>query len=404
MSVDRPTVRYVTNNSLCLGCGVCEDSCPWNAISFVEYRACKEPRIDDLQCRNDKGCNLCFRVCPGHGIDLGARSDMLYQNGTRKDPYIGLYTECLYGWSTDHDIRYHSSAGGVSTQFLIYLLEQKIVDGVVVTRFQSGNPLRPETFIATNRQEVLSARSSKYCPVSMNGIIRKIKAFNGKVIVVGLPCHIQGFRKSATMNRVIREKITGYFAIYCSSNRNYRAMDALLKRHKIIRKEVQSFIFRDNGCLGSLEIRTKQKSVSEPYISYFPKLRSFYKPKRCLTCFDHYGMLADVSFGDVHLHPYFNEIGVNSIVVRNELYSFLLKRAVADGYLDLKTMPAEDVNRSQAMMFKNRNISVPFYLRWEAMLGRKVPHYDIPLGPVQWRKGIKIWLSNTIQAAIGRIV
>lgn len=398
----KPTIDSVVNNAMCLGCGVCADSCPFHAIKFVEYNGLKEPRLDHKLCHNHGGCNLCYRVCPGHGIDLGARSKALFESQAQNDPYIGPYVECLYGWSTDHDIRYHSASGGVLSQFLIYLLEHKVADGVVVTRFKANNPLRPEPFIATTKEEVLSARSSKYCPVSMDGMIRRIESFPGKVIVVGLPCHIQGFRKCASLSRRLREKVVGHFAIYCSSNRNYRAIDSILKHHEVAASEVQSFAFRDNGCLGSLEIRSTRKSVSEHFTKYYGRLRSFYKPKRCLTCFDHYGMLADVSFGDVHLAPYFNEIGVNSLIVRNSQFADLLREATADGVLELKPMPAEDVNRSQAMMFKNRDISVPFYLKWEKLLGRRTPEYDVQLGSVHWVKGLKIWLSNTIQAAIGR--
>ena len=46
---------------LCLGCGLCVDSCPQQAISLFEGHAV----IDQSRCNQ---CRLCFEVCPQEAI------------------------------------------------------------------------------------------------------------------------------------------------------------------------------------------------------------------------------------------------------------------------------------------------------------------------------------------------
>ncbi|WP_180144534.1 Coenzyme F420 hydrogenase/dehydrogenase, beta subunit C-terminal domain [Desulfoluna butyratoxydans] len=396
-------IRWVVDNGLCLGCGVCEDACPMNAIHIVETKAINVPHIDSAKCAHDKGCNHCFKVCPGHGIDIENKSQKYFgAGGVMVDPYIGPYVGCYTGWSQDHGVRYHAASGGLLSQFLIFLLESNVIDGAVVTRFSESNPMRTQTFIAKTREEIIDSMSSKYCPVSLNGVVNEVMSFHGKVIIVGLPCHIQGMRKTEELNEKFRANVAGYFSIYCSSNRNFDAQKYLCKKQNIKPGDVKKFTYRDNGCLGFMKILTDKKVISVPFIEYYESLRSYFKPRRCSFCVDHYGMLADVSFGDIHIDPYFNEIGVNSVVVRSPAFHDYLVQAQRAESILLNAVKSTEVNRSQQMMLKNQKISAPFYFKFERFLGRKVPIYDLKLSEVRWLKGARYWLSYTFQRWIGR--
>jgi electron transfer flavoprotein alpha subunit len=50
------------NTDLCIGCGICIDICPMNAISLVDGKAF----IDPDQCGN---CRVCKSECPMHAIN-----------------------------------------------------------------------------------------------------------------------------------------------------------------------------------------------------------------------------------------------------------------------------------------------------------------------------------------------
>lgn len=70
--------------------------------------------------------------------------------------------------------------------------------------------MSPRTYIARNRDEIIAARSSKYCVVSYEGIVNEIKQNEGKYVIVGLPCHIQSFRKFCSISKIVKERIIGF--------------------------------------------------------------------------------------------------------------------------------------------------------------------------------------------------
>jgi coenzyme F420 hydrogenase subunit beta len=63
----------------------------------------------------------------------------------------------------DLDLRYNSASGGLAPD-PIYALEKGLIDGALVTRMNSANPLESEAFIARLPKDVIAASKSKYCP------------------------------------------------------------------------------------------------------------------------------------------------------------------------------------------------------------------------------------------------
>ena len=386
-------VNYI--NNLCLGCGICEDVCPKHCITIQRKNEENKPKLNETQCLGDK-CGRCLKVCPGVGINLKEIANSLYGN-EQEDKYIGRYMSLHTGYSLDYDIRLHSASGGLVSQFLIYLLDKKIIDGAVVTGFSDEDHLTPASYIARTKEEILKARSSKYCPVALNKVGNEIKNTNGKYVIVGLPCHIQGFRKRAMIDGKFREKVIGYFSIYCSSNRTFYAQEFLFKKYGVNKQNVRYFAFRDNGCLGNMiievghkeeefpsfaadkcsECRESKSLISIPYIRYYGALRSFFKPRRCLTCIDHYGELADVCFGDIHIKPYSEDkIGISSWIVRNQYFEDLFKKAAEEGYIRMETLDAFTLNESQKAMLYPKQRRAHAIMNMDRLIGRKTVSYD----------------------------
>ncbi len=396
-------ILYTINNTLCTGCGVCEDVCNKQCILIQEQNGLFRPVIRENACSN---CGRCLKVCPGTGINFNEFVDTEYQN---YDKYIGNYINLYTGYALNHDIRFRSASGGMASQLLIYLLEKKIVDGAVVTGFADDH-ITPISYIARNKEDVFAARSSKYCPVSLNKVGNDIAASNGKYVIVGLPCHIQGFRKRMKIDKKLSERIIGLFAIYCSSERTFGARDFLLQHYKIEKKNIDYFAFRDNGCLGNLTIMERpmdgeRREMQIPYEHYYGKiLRSFFKPHRCLTCIDHYGALADVCFGDIHIPPYSDDkVGISSVIVRSNFWQKILQDAVADGYCKIEKLDAETLNKSQAAMLYPKKSRAKAAMHINTLLHRKNPIYDSDLKTI--RCGINDYmhiLSSMAQMFIGR--
>ena len=401
----KKNVDYTVSNQMCTGCGVCEDICPKKCINIRRVTGEYKPIINEYLCIN---CGKCLKVCPGLGINFSKHQ--FKTDNHKYDKYIGNYIGLHTGYSLDEDIRYHSASGGIVSQFLIYLLEKNLIDGAVVTGY-GDDYITPKSYIARTAEEIINASSSKYCPVALNKVGNEIIASEGKYVIVGLPCHIQGFRKRAAIDRVFRERVIGYFSIYCSSGRTFNAQDFLFKYYRVNKSEIKYFAFRDEGCLGNLTIKynvkntelKSSKKISIPFITYYGSLlRSFFKPHRCLTCIDHYGELADVCFGDIHIHPYDEDkIGISSWITRTQFWEELFQKAVKDGYIKMDSVDTETLNKSQAaMLFPKKRLAMAV-MNMDKLIGRVVPQYDRHLD----KPSVKDYISEFIchcQRFVGR--
>lgn len=397
-----PNISYTTVNNICTGCGICSGACPNGAISFVVKEGGFRPQINESLCKNSKGCHRCLDACPGVGIDLiNTAKECFNQQEVKTDKILGQYIQCFVGHSTDHDMRYHSASGGTLSQLLICLLEKGEIDGAVVTKFCKDSPLKVKSFIATTREDIIAARSSKYAPTSLYEVVSEIKKFNGsRLVVVGVPCQIEGMRKLMSIDKKIREKVCGLFSVYCSGSRTFSFTEYVLKIRKIDIDKLDYLAYRDNGCLGGMVARGDGIDFYEDYQRYCHPLRSIFIPRRCMRCVDHFGELADISFGDIHRPPYSEDkIGINSIIVRDSLWLSKLRESVESGDIFLKEISSAEILASQKMAYikKNRNV---VFAHIDRLLGRKAPDFgldcDCKITKKQW--------INYIQIAFQRFV
>lgn len=423
-----PNISFTVNNQLCLGCGLCQDACPSDAVSIKMQKGTFLPIVNVNLCNNEKGCHRCFDTCPGHGIDLRNKTKDTFSYNCNNDKYVGRYLQCYTGYSNNNDIRWHSASGGMVTQFLIWLLERNYIDGAIVTKFDNTHPLMVKTFIATTREDILDARSSKYGPVTMAGMACAIKKCIGsRYVIVGLPCHIHGFRKMMMIDKKLKEKVIGLFAIYCSSGRSFYLTEYVLKKHGIKREELCYFSYRDEGCLGSMvaitekgrkdddiDVRISNRNTEsylskgvkqyykDRYQNYYHPLRSFFVPRRCLFCIDHYGELGDVCFGDIHIEPYSNDkIGVNSIIARNDFWMKLLEQCKEEGVITLDKIAMETLSASQSMSFKKKGRNGAF-INLGKKLGWVMPEYDVNYLKQPTIHDVIDYAQNRVQQFLGR--
>jgi coenzyme F420 hydrogenase subunit beta len=370
-------ISFVVRNGLCTGCGTCVGVCPQSAIKMRKREGLYLPLVDSSKCQEDKGCDICLRVCPGYSIDIDKNSEELFPEA-EKDFYLGRTLSCFTGYSTDYEIRYHSASGGIVSQLLIFMLENNIVDGALVTRMKSKDPLEPESFIATTKEEILQAKSSKYCPVSMNTLIRDLKKREGKFAVVGLPCHIHGFRKAEKFFPFLKEKIALYLGILCSSTRNFLATRYLLGKYQLGKTDVLSFTYRDEGWMGDLIVKMKNHDTRRvPFLSYYPQLRSFFIPFRCTLCVDYCAELADISLGDIYSPEYWSDkIGTSVIIDRSIRGLKILRKAENANKIVLNKIAKEIFIKAQKRMmdrkkkhFFVRSVFVRLFLRKPPLYG-----------------------------------
>lgn len=414
-------IKKTLNADLCTGCGICEGACPTGAISMIVTEGNFRPVVDKEKCTN---CGRCIKACPGLGVDLVGLADKYQSDASNHDKMVGRYEKCFTGYSNDDEVRFHSASGGMVSQFLIWLLENKKIDGAIVTKFDKESPLLVKTFIATTREDIISARSSKYAPVTLNRTAQDIKAAPGsRYVVVGLPCHIQGMRKLMDIDKKLREKVIGLFGIYCSCGRSFYLTEHVFKERGISKNKITYFQYRDEGCLGKMVVKVPEGNANtirvndsnsesvlynkdvvykEHYQSYYHPLRSFFVPRRCLFCIDHYAELSDVCFGDIHIKPYSDDkVGVNSIIVKNKKWLSLLEECQKVGEVHIDEVSFQTISDSQKMSFKKKGRNGAF-VNLCKKLGMTVPRYDVDYLRQPTKRDCLDYVQNRFQQYLGR--
>jgi coenzyme F420 hydrogenase subunit beta len=369
------TIRAIVVAGLCTGCGTCAGICPRSAIRLmVDNRTGNySPKINYSECIN---CGYCAQSCPGQAVDFKKLNINIFGKEP-SDNLVGNYFNFYVSNSTDYDIRYNSTSGGLVTQLLIYALENGIIDGALVTKMRDDDPLSPQPFIARTREEIISASKSKYCPVPVNSGIKELLKSKGRFAIVGLPCHIQGFRKASMVNYKLNEKIVLTFGLLCSNNRNFFAIDYLLSILHIKRNQVAKLDFRGEGYLGNLSIILKdRRKISVPYLWYNRWLRSFFYLQRCTLCTDHTSELSDISFGDNCMPDYHKEsIGSSIVICRTKTGEKFLESAYKTNCIELTKADPVEVIRSKMTVLKQKKRYLKARLTIVTLLGKKVPFY-----------------------------
>ncbi len=364
-----------TNELLCCQCGTCVGMCPSHAIEMREddNGNCL-PVINVSLCN---GCNVCEIVCPGHAVDFKWLNQDIFSRPPEDillGNYIGIYT----GSSNDPEVLKRASSGGMISSILIYTLENKIIDGAVVTRMSEDDPLKPEVFIARTREEVLSAAQSKYIPVPVNIIINQLLKEEGNFAIVGLPCHIQGIRKAEQLNAKLRNKIFLHLGLVCGHNDKTPATCLHMQKAGVSLDSLDKIEYRGGDWPVEVTLSLKDGSaISERYKnSNFKHIHTcgFFMPLHCTVCSDAMNELADISCGDAWLSEYQDTgHGISLIISRNQKGEGILKECVQKGIITIKKTDRESVISSQLaqLAFKKKTIVARInVLKWL--------HKDVP--------------------------
>ncbi|OPY62852.1 MAG: coenzyme F420-reducing hydrogenase subunit beta [Pelotomaculum sp. PtaU1.Bin065] len=366
----------IISSSLCTGCGTCAAVCPKKSIilKIDQKSGIYLPNIAKDKCNL---CGICLSVCPGREIDLKNLNQIVFGQEAN-DPLLGSLIKCYAGCASDCHIRYSSSSGGIITALLAYALKERIIDGALVVRADERKPLEPYSFVARTIEEIICARTSRYCPIPVNNSLREILYSEGHYAVVGLPCHIAGVRKAEKANEKLKEKIILHFCLVCNHTPTFRATQYLLSKLNTGRA-VKEIFYRGNGWPGAMTVRYQDGSerfVEHLDFKYWGFIfQRFFWPRRCFLCDDKSGELGDVSFMDPYLPEYnrSEKIGSTLFIVRSPFADDLINKAIEDGVIAGSEIGKERIkesqllqevrqrNRARRMLVKFFKQSIPLY-------------------------------------------
>ena len=359
------TIQEIVKRGLCIGCGTCAVLCPNNALTITECHQTGTylPQLDYSKCNR---CGICLKICPGSEVDFN-KLNLTFFNQKPRNQFVGNYIKCYSGYATDQNVRCKSASGGLITALSTFALEDHIVDGILTTRATAQKPLRPNSFIARTEEEVNSAVGSKYCPVPVNSSINKILENQGRYIIIGLPCHIQGLRKAQIINNKLKNRISLVFGIVCNHTPTFHATDFLLKKLRISKEKVTKLDYRSKDWPGGINI-----TVGDCWKHFIPFSSSYYWgyvfqkffwSKRCMICDDKLCQLADIIFMDPWLPRFSSDrMGSSLVAVRSKKGEEFIAKALEKGVVKLQTISIDEVLRSQKMATTIRSAAARSYV------------------------------------------
>lgn len=330
------SVQAVVDRKICCGCGACSVICPTSCIEFIYGKRFNYPKIDAERCVQ---CGKCLEVCPSAYILKGT------DPGFEDRPLEAGY-DCYLIHSKDDGIRLDSSSGGFITGTILHLMKTGQADGAIVARCQGENPWIARSFIATTREELLSARASKYAPVSSCVTLREVLDRPGRYVFVGTPCMIEGLAKLQEQLPKLKERIVFTVGLVCAGMASRQSTIAFLQRYGVNLDKAYRIVYRGGGWPGYFrvfdekgETILKKPSLGGSLDLVVPGDHYL----RCYNCFDPWARFADIVVSD----PWCDEMiddetkGWSGIMVRTKTGQRAVDSSIADGDMVAKNISAE---------------------------------------------------------------
>lgn len=371
---DARNINKVVRNGLCLQCGTCVSVCPKNCITLTRDKQRNyTPVIDERRCNK---CGLCLRVCPGNEFNLEnkiTQAEPKYK--TKWSNEIGQYIDTFIGYSNEDKVRERASSGGIVSTILLHLLETGKIKGALVVKGSEGRPSDPQVFIARNPKEITDSMQSKYYPVPLNSKFKEIEKINGKIAIVGLPCHLHGLEKYETFRKGLSNKIFLKIGLFCGLNLTFDSLNFFVHKAKKNLKDLSRISYREGRWPGKMVLYFgdgDKCTLDKGAVNHVFTLQ------RCIFCIDHTSESADISCGDAWLPRLLNKgsKGWSAIISRSSRGEEVLNSLQRENKASLERVSVKEIIQSQnpRFIFKRKNSWAR--LKLARILGVAVPSFD----------------------------
>ncbi|MHA1681932.1 MAG: Coenzyme F420 hydrogenase/dehydrogenase, beta subunit C-terminal domain [Promethearchaeota archaeon] len=293
--------KKVIDPGLCIECGKCVALC-----DVIDWNSDRHVPVLVGRCI---ACGLCYHQCP-----------------QSPGSPIGDFSRALVTRSSIDGVR--GQDGGTVTSLVVALLEKGAIQAAVLTKQDPEKPWYPKPFIATTRQDVLSASGTIYShspvvPVLLDAINKGYK----KVAVVSTACKIQAIRDLESDVDGLLRNIDGLsilkIGLFCSESfipeRLLSFIDMKVDSAKVKKIKISN---------GMLWVHTDDGKESFGLTSYAGELHGCTK-KSCLNCNDFSAQDADISVGNIG-----SDSKHNTVLVRSGFGADMLDIAIRGGYLE----------------------------------------------------------------------
>jgi coenzyme F420 hydrogenase subunit beta len=371
-SIDK--LRKVIRSELCNRCGSCV-GLSGGRIVFEDREGKYLPRqIAEI---DDKLADRLWTACTGKEFNFPEVNRHFYPDAPHFHEYTGSYQNIYIGYAENEEVRRNAASGGIISAVLIYLLEQRKIDGVVTLRMSHEKPWLSEPFIAKTKEEVLEAAQSKYTISSVNEILPEVEKFDGTLAFVGIPPQVQSIRKLQQINDPAVKNIKYLFGPFYGNTLYFSSVKSFLKTYgeKDYRK-IKKLYFRYGEWPGNMRIEMESGRVIELKKFHANYLIPFHVLKNSLYCTDFTNEFTDISGGDAWA-PVYEERGkgFSMIITRSKAGQEILDEMVKAGHISADPITEDEAIKmhSHGYDFKKRGSFIR--IRFRKMTGKNIPDY-----------------------------
>jgi coenzyme F420 hydrogenase subunit beta len=293
--------------------------------------------------------------------------------------YLGPFEACYLGYASREALRSRAASGGLVSAVLIYLLEQGVIQGALISRIvvREGR-VEAEPFIARSREEILSGQSSIYIEFPLAHRFRELAQEEGHLAVVALPCHLQRLRRWEARDPALKDKIKLRVGLVCGRSSSKTLLQEVLRQKRIQERDVAGMRFRQGHWRGQMVLRLRDgREVRFPFqdFSLYRNLH-FECEMKCLHCADPIGDFADLTCGDAWLpelkrHPVKHSIAVT----RTPQAAAWLEEMMARGDLTMERVSPEVIFRAQRRGLIPMKRGKAAKARLSGLFGFKMKHH-----------------------------
>lgn len=380
------SISDVVDYQSCSGCGGCSYLYP-NKIRMVDVED-KGIRPEIIESLSDSENKHILDICSSSKVEHLVDKKSFTHSGVFDlwGPVLAVYE----GYSSDPNLRYAGSSGGVISAISHYALSSRIVDGILHTVGDESDQLRNKTVYTTSVSDVIKASGSRYAPSSPLSELSSVMS-NNNSLVIGKPCDIATLYNLENTDGEIRKKISARISFFCAGVPSTLGNKSYFK--KLTKSKPENLIslkYRGNGWPGLYTAKISRSddlvdSYHATYAESWGSLQS-YRQWKCYICPDHSGEFSDISVGD----PWYREIGADEkgsslIIVRTLRGAELLRNAIDQGYIVCNEISPDLISKAQP------NLIVARGSLWGRLLILRL--FNIPVQKSYGFNFFKFWLG-----------
>ncbi|MBS7620098.1 Coenzyme F420 hydrogenase/dehydrogenase, beta subunit C-terminal domain [Candidatus Bathyarchaeota archaeon] len=337
----------VIEKNLCSMCRGCVTFCSASTLEAIAILKGKPDYINEKNCLS---CGICYAICP--------RTSSLENSLRERYNYslpIGSYKSIYSLRSKDLQIQEVATDGGFVTGFLKYLMDEKIIDGALISRregLMNNQPMLAMSFkyLLKGAGSSLAVSSSledlniytTYIPSLL--MLKGLGEFPTRIAVVGTPCQITTIRKMQLLKIVPSNIVNFTVGLFCYENFHFTEDGRKFLEEKI------------NARMSDIEkINVKESMIvklsnGKRIEIDLDELHRIVRPE-CLPCLDFANWTSDVSVGGLG-----SQDGYTTVLARTNQGKSFVDRSIERGYFEEDHMfdKNEALEKIKSMAIKKR--------------------------------------------------